>query len=377
MTTVATLPTYAMPNAEAQVIFTRTESGSNYCRVWVTAAPDGSELDGKLEKSTQSRFLVYQGDGGATQPWRFTADKGGVYTFKAQEYMRGSGYGGGYQGDPAGAPSETKVGAEATLALAIGKKATQKVGVSPDTATLVVWVWDTTIRATLLGVHGEASPRLEAQSPTARTLSAMATPAVLTAVAALADTTQATALGSLALIVSEMGTDINAHNALGATAHNAADADNAIPVELRSSPSPQTLAEFVNDALLKMRRHRLNDHGGKPAIPENPGTGSAAYHQIGGVRQADLLNMPLYQGVASLDEAYGALADIWRAHEGHRVSTAVHGTADTTTGLAALPKVLEVHRQYLTVLASLSPAVPPAQAALVQALVSTAGFEEA
>lgn len=377
MTTLATIPTYAMPNAEAQVTFTRTQPGSNYLRVWVTTAPDGSELDGKLEKSTQSRFLVYQGDGGPTQPWRFTADKGGKYILQAQEYLRGTGYGGGYEGDPDGAPSETKVGVEATLTLSIGKKVTQKVGVSPDIATLVVWVWDTTIRATLLGVHGEASPRLESQSPTARALTAMATTAVLTAVANLADTTEATAIGTLATIVSEMGTDLNAHNAMAATTHNAADTDNVIPVELRSAPSPQTLQEFVNDALLKMRRHRLNDHGGKPLIPENPGTGSADYHQIGGVRKADLLNMPLYQGVASLDEAYGALADIWRAHEGHRVSTAVHGTADSTNTLAALPKVLEVHRQFLTVLASLSPAVPPAQSALVQALVSTAGFEEA
>ena len=375
MPTLSSLPTYPIPNREARHFFTLTESGSNYVRVWVTIAPEASELASKLKESTQSRFVVYQGDGGQDQPWRFTADKGGKYTLVAQEYSKGSGFGGGYEGDPLGAPTETKVGSEATLTLEIGQKFTQRIGFGADIASLVMWVWAATIRKTTVALHGEDSPRIESDAPAPLAKTAMETTAVLTALANLADTTCSTALGTLSTIVSEMVTDLNAHNAMPSTVHNAADTVNAIPKELGAAPTPQTLVEFVNDALLKMRRHRLNDHGGDPLAGTAPGTGSAAYHRVGGNNKGDLANMPLFQSVGSQEEAYGGLADIWRAHEGHRVNTGVHGTADSTNSLAALPKILEVHRQFLTVLASSSPAAPPAQSSGAQLLISVGGFQ--
>jgi hypothetical protein len=85
--------------------------------------------------------------------------------------------------------------------------------------------------------------------------------------------------------------------------------------------------------------------------------------------------MPLYQSVGSQEEAYAALADIWRAHEGHRVNLTVHGTADAATSMSALPKILVVHREFLEVLASLSPAAPPAQSSGGQLLISVGGFQ--
>jgi len=375
MATLSNVPAYPVSEREARVTFTLTESATNYVRVWVTVAPEGSKLATEITESTQSRFVVYQADGGADHPWNFTPDKGGKYTFLAQEYTKGSGFGGGYEGDPLGAPTEVKVGSEATLTLEIGQQFRQPIGAPPDTATLVFWVWSDTIRKTTAILQGEDSPRIEQESPTPLAKTAMETTAVKTALAALADTTCTVALGSPSTIVAEMVTDLNAHNAMAATVHNSADGDNVIPKELQSASTPQTLIEFVNDALPKMRRHRLNDHGGETITPDPGGTGSAAYHVLAGNGKADLLNMPLFQGAGSQAEAYGALADIWRAHEGHRVSTAVHGSADSTNTLTALPKIMEVHRQYLTVLASPAPAAPPAQSSGAQLLISIGGFE--
>jgi hypothetical protein len=374
MPTVATLPVYAIPKRETVVTFTLTGSGSNFLRVWVTGAPEKSELTEKLKTSTQNRFEVYEGDGGVNNPWRTTFDKGGKYTFTAQEYKKGSGYGGGYQFDPASAPSETKVDGEATLSLYIGQKYKVPVGAPPDTVTLIVWCWQDNIRATTLATHGEISPRLDSDSPTPKAKAAMEASTVLAAVAALKDQPYTTVSGSIATIVAEMVDDINAHYALGATTHNAADADNVLKLEYKSAPGPHTLQEFVNAALASLRRHYTNDTGGTTTTP--PGVGSAAYHQISAVGKSDLTNMPLYTSVGSLAEAYAALADIWRAHEAHRVSTAVHGTADATNTLTALPLLLQVHRQYLTVQAAFAPAAAPAQSNMGNLLVTQCGFEE-
>jgi hypothetical protein len=375
MPTISTLPVYPIPNRDARVIFTLTESGSNFVRVWVTVAPEGSKLASELKESTQNRFVVYAGDGGETQPWRLNADKGGRYTLVAQEYTKGSGFGGGYEGDPLGAPTEVKVGTEATLTLEIGQKFTQRIGAGGDIATIVLWVWSDTIRKTTVALHAEDSPRIESDAPTPLAKTAMETSSVVAGLADLADVACTTALGTLSTIVSEMVSDINAHIGLGAGVHDTSDTHNAIPRELAAAPTPQTMIEFVNDALLKMRRHRLNDHGGDASAGTPPGTGSSAYHEVGGVPRGDLANMPLFQSVGSQEEAYAALADIWRAHEGHRVSLVVHGTADNTYALAALPKLLELHRRFLAVLASLTPSAPPAQSSGAQLLISVAGFQ--
>jgi hypothetical protein len=190
VTTLATMPVYAPPVRETQVIFTLTGTGANFVRVWVTVAPPDSELRAKLEQSTQSRVEIYKGEGGDKAPLRRKFDKGGKYTLVAQEYTRGaSDYGGGYEGSPDSAPSETKVGSEVTLELFIGQRMTAEIGSSGDAATLVLWVWDNTIRATTIAVHGEASPALQSDQPTARALAAIESATVQAALEAIAGVT--------------------------------------------------------------------------------------------------------------------------------------------------------------------------------------------
>jgi hypothetical protein len=144
MPTLSTVPAYPPPNWETRVTFTLTESNTNWVRVWVTAAPEGSELRAKLDaKAALNRFEVYAGPGGANALWKQTFGVGGKYTLVAQEYTRGATeFGGGYQNDARGAQTETKVGAESTLSLHIGQRLTSTISAGADSVDLALWVWD-------------------------------------------------------------------------------------------------------------------------------------------------------------------------------------------------------------------------------------------
>jgi len=375
MATISSDPTYPVPNRQATLTMTLVESGSNWVRIWCTVAPDASQVAQTLIKSNTHRVVVYEGAGGANEPWRWTPDAGGKYTFAVQEYTRGGGFSGGYAGDTAAAPTETKCGLETTLYFYVGQRLTAPIGVGHDTASIVLWIWNATIRATSLQVHGEATPALTSQTPSAAAAIAMASTTVVNALAALVDVAVSTAVGTISTIVSDMVSKINAHIIVTAgSVHNAADSDNDIPIEFACAPGPGTLQEFVNATLPLLRRHRLNDCGGTSTTA--PGPGTAEYHKLGGVRKADQTNQPLYGGVGSLADAYAALADIWRVHEAHRVSTAVHGAADSTNALTALPVLLALHKVYLDVLASYTPTAPPAAQSGAVTLIAKAGFVE-
>lgn len=371
MATLTTLPVYAPPTRETQVIFTLTESATNFVRVWVTVAPPDSELRGKLEESAQSRFEIYAGPGGTEIPLRRKFDRGGKYTLVAQEYRRGaSDYGGGYQKSPAGAPSETKVGAEAALSLFIGQRMTAEIGANGDTATLVLWVWDQHIRATSLGVHGEESPALQRDTPTPRTRAAMESAAVEAALAGLAGQAVATATGDPSAILDDFITVWAGHLADGIS-HADADTLNGLAAGLSGSPSVSSLKDALAEILPRVRYHYLND-----AVLGNVvnGRDSAGFHNLIG-KKNDNANLPLLAGVSDAD-AYWALAELHRSYEAHRQSVTVHVTADITHVLDPLPPLLALASLFFGVLASPNPTVPPAQSTGAQRLISSVSFAE-
>lgn len=375
MASIATIPTYAAPGRDTQVVITLTQSGANFARLWVTAAPPGSELRRKLDDSKQSRVEVYTGDGGPDAPWRFRFDVGGKYTFVAQEYVKGAAaYGGGYQGAPEGNPSETKVGSESTLSVFVGQRLTSTIAAAGESVELVVWVWDTSIRETTAGVHGEDSPALVKETPTAREQAAIESTAVQAALAALIDQTAVSAAGSPATIIGlGIGGFIKEWNdhVANATAHANPDADNAIPVGLAGAASAKNLRDTVNEILPYVRQHYLNDavKGGLAS-----GRDSGDYHNVTG-KKNDNVNLPLIESAGSDADAYWALAELWRSYEAHRAST-VHSSEDSTNTLTALPPLLEVARQVFAVWASTNPATPQTQSTAGITLISVAGFEE-
>lgn len=385
MTTIATVPTYVVPGRKFQATVTLVGSGANYVRIWCTAAPPGSALRKKLDgedtedKKPRERIELIALDAG--KPWNVTPDAfdvGGVYTLKAQEYTLGSSaFGGGYAGDPDGAPSETKVGGETSIALDIGKRIRSTIRAGNDSVDLVLWIWGTTIRETTLATHGEASPALVKATPTARELAAIESSTVRSTLDALIDVAASTAFGTVSTILSNSAggfvKEWNDHIANSPTVHQNADTDNDLPIGLASAANASNLKDIVNEILRKVRQHYTNDaiDGGTTG-----GRDSGDYHNVS-TKKNDNVNLPVVQGAGTDADAYWAIADIWRSYEAHRISTAVHDAADSTNTLTALPALLAVAREIYTIWASTSPTVPATQSSGVMALVAPGVFEEA
>jgi hypothetical protein len=378
MPTLATVPTYPVPGRQMRVTFTLTGPSANYYRAWVTDAPAGSELRKRLNDTGVTRTQVAEGD--AATVWEFEPDRGGCYRVLVQEYTLGaSDHGGGYEGDPDAAPSETKVGSETTLALYVGQKMVSQCGAGQDTADLVLYVWDATIRSTTLDAHGEVSPRIEnASSP--RASMAAVSPNTVTALAALSDVAVTTAIGTIATIVNDLISNFNSHLSQGSV-HQANDTDNDINVGFRDAQTPNTLARTVSECLTRWRQHMTNDNGlgiglaGTDPSTDPPDVTPAPYHDVGGAK-IDWTNLPVMTSVGDLSSAYRAIGDLWRCHEAHRVNTGVHDTSDTTNDLAALPALLTVHRRFFEAIAAISPTVPDSQSSGAVLLMSQTGARE-
>jgi hypothetical protein len=365
LATVSTVPVLLVPARQAQVRFQRTGSGSTYVRAWCSVAPEGSELAVKLKEQTAQRVLVYEGDGGDNAPWRTQFDRGGAYTLILQEYVKGAApYGGGYQNSPDSAPAETKVGGEVTAVFFVGQRMTTTLGVSPDSATLVVWVWDETIRQTTIAAQGEASPAVTAENPTPKARVAMTSAGVTSAVAALVDQT-ATVIGASSYIPTLL--EAIADHMGSASSHATPDTVNPLPASLAADPG-QHLDDTVTAALASLKRHMNNE--GDPAAGPPFGAGSASFHS-----RIDQVNAPIVSGGRGQAAAYLGLADLWRSYEAHRVSS-VHLAPDTTHPLVTPPKLLATHIAFLAALAAATPSTPPGQSSLATQLIQFAGFEE-
>ncbi len=371
MTTLSVSPAYPVPGRECSLTFV-VSGGANFAKIWIVKAPQGSKLRTKIDSSVESR-LPFQ-FGAVSTPIQFTPDVGGIYTFVVQGYVKGaSSYGGSYENDPSGNETETPIGAESNLTVQVGQRVTQKVGKSPDSATLTLWIFGSTIRGTTLAVHGEASPSLSKPASTKAGIAVEST-AVQDALLPLVDADVATALGDLGTIVLNLGTIINGHLANGSV-HNAADAVNVIPVGLTSSVSPNDLPKVMSSIFGSLKRHFQNDDGGK-TTGVVPGPDSADYHQLAGILKEDTIDLPIFDSVGDLETAYAGIADVWRSYEAHRQNLGVHLLVDSTNVLSPLPAVLQLHQLFISVLASIAPVVPPTINSGVVTAVSTAGFKE-
>lgn len=362
--TVTTSPDVAMPRRQCVVSFTANAVGANHLRAWLTDAPYGSQLRGRLDASGAGRLIVYEGDSGGT--WAFEPDTGGVYVLAVQEYTKGGAGGGGYRGSPLGYTTETKVGSEATVSVNVAQRLRRRVGSGIDVADLVLWVSGTTIAATTIATHGEKTPAILG-ARTARARIAARSTTVEAAVAALggASTTAAT---SLLTVLADYVENFNAH-LTQATVHANNDSDNTIPAEIVAAATSEAGIVYAANRCRELTvRHMTNDAG------EGDGPGGANYHDD----RIDWGNLPYAKAAGNLAEASTLIADLWRAFEAHRVSvnsgTGVHEAADATNTLAALPADLDVDRYFTGVLAMLAPPAPPTENAGVATMVGSRGF---
>jgi len=364
---VALASSIAVAVAKKPLRLTFTASAGNFVRVWCTAAPAGSKLRGKLDENNAARVHAFDTD--SARAIEYTFDVSGAYQFAAAEFIKGAApYGGGYQDAPNSAPAETSLG-ETPLTFYVASKLKATLGFGADVADLVLYAANTVIQSTSLAVQGLATPTVQ-KPKTDKATTAAENAALLTAVAALAGSTAALALGDIGALVTDFIIDFNAHIA-DAAFHDTADSSaNRISSEYRNPTTPDALKQSIAQILKALSAHIRNDSATTPT-----GTGSSGWHQINGAGVVDWASLPLFASTGTISEHVRGLADAQRCFESHRVSSA-HLAPDTVHALDPVPKLLTVHSLFLAQLAAISPPAPVTDNSAKTVLVHGAGFEE-
>jgi hypothetical protein len=347
--TLTPVTTYPLPGSVA--IDVATTGGGDFARLWITDAPPDSALKKQLTKSGAGRIELATVDNG--KRYTLEADIGGGYVFAAQEYTKGaSTYGGGYQGDPNSYTTETKVGSESAVTVYVGERMTHRLGCATrGFATLVVYVFDGTIRETTAPVHGEATPSVV--DPTTVAAKTAANDATLVAsVAALVDVAASALMPNLGTLVNEMITDIPAHmNNTGGSFHTAPDTDNDTAIEnLPGTPgTPDSLAHSARVIMERLTLHQTN----------GVDNSDSHHDKTKGPDYENAIIAPRPGSAAGMPAVLGAVADIYRAYEAHRQDSDYHQANDTTNTLATtFDPLLVIHRDFLEAFLPLSPTAP-------------------
>jgi hypothetical protein len=364
---LTTEPQFPLPSKTLKLALTPS-GGGNYVRLLCSAAPQGSKLQDEIESLGASRVAVLEGD--TAKRFDFTPDKSGSYVFSAIEILKGASAaapGPGYEKDPDGYSSEGIIG-ETVVTLRVGTRLSAPVGVSPDTAELVLYVWDGTVRATLEAVHGERSPWVR-DPKTDKARNASLSNGVLSALASFTDVSAATIVGSASTVVTNLIDKFNAHRTQ-ATVHSASDTNNAIDGAYRNPSTPEALKQSVNELLRKLERHILNDNAGS-------GPGSAGYHAPSGNRAGDWAAKPLARTTGDLASTLAVLGGLHLSYETHRATAGtIHDAADATNVATALPAMLAIHSAFIAELIKTSPTPPSTANAGAVVLVSGGGMRE-
>lgn len=165
MATLVSAPQYPIPKQTCKITFTGLDPETNFITLFPVTAPVGSSLREAIDSSKGARVNNHQG--ASNEPWIFTPEVGGVYTFFLQETSIRASSGSLFQNDPTGA-SNPSITAQGEVVLYVGEALQLTIGDSPDEVTLRLYVWNDTIRSTSIAVHDEDTPALiEPGSPAA------------------------------------------------------------------------------------------------------------------------------------------------------------------------------------------------------------------
>lgn len=350
-------PEYPIPGEQVEVTFTGLDSDTNFVEVFAISAPEKSSLHTRIEESTKERVRVHSGE--SSRSWIVKPDVGGVYTYTLTEQTITSPSLSGFHKDPGGAPSPVIV-ASTTLTLVVGQKLTHPLGTSKDFAELTLFVWNDTIRATTLEVHGIVTPAILNPS-SVMAASAIEDTSVSGAVAVLIESTATTIVGNIATVFAGMRDDYQAHIA-NATHHNAADTTNTIGDGYTATTAPG--AEDGINALFQAYAGHLSNIVTSPATAPHDLVDGSNGTVTGGAGQG-------------AETKIAALADFYIAYSAHIANASIHNSADVTNTLTALPPLMNLHRYFFEALASQTPTTPTGQNSAVATLAQLAGFTEA
>ncbi len=363
--TLSTRKTYALPSDAVPLTVSASEAGANLVRLFLTKAPEGSTLADKLAASKLDEIPVTGavgwtvGAGKDTTQHVLNLDRGGVYHFVAHEYaINGSSYGGGYAGDPAGIPTETKL-SENTVTVAVGQRMTQPVGAAPyGSGTLVVWIWGDTVRATTLAEHGEATPAI-INVRGERMASAIAAADTAAALSALADVTASDLTSGMLALYIELRTDMVKHMSNdGAAFHGTADSDNIQAIRnLPNDPgSPEGWATALSILATQAGLHMTNS-------TSTGSFGAQRYHVLSGgdFASPDTTNCLAVRGGSGQPHLnVMTLAAIRRAWVAHIGDTSFHAFNDTNNPITStVPPLLALHEAIFDKLCVSSPTGDP------------------
>lgn len=369
MPTISTTPTEPLADRRCRVTV-HCDRGGTHVRVWCTAAPLGTKLRADLDKGV-AQVALHPSPVLDEQSFDFTPEKGGVYVLTLDE-LRVNRFGGTYEGDPRGGPSETLLHSAPGVQLRVLSALTQRIGVGVDFATLRLFVSGDAIASTTVQAHGEITPVLElAPSATPRARTAAEWESTKSAVTRLTQFTVSDAIGDMADFIGKMVDRFDQHRVQNGV-HSEDDTDNVVG---EAFEDPRTLAVQVK-ALSRLRTALRNHMSNtNPAAAENPGQpGSASYHTKVDFRRTLLSGAEPSESdpttiFAAAADTYRVMVEHFRDDDGQ-----VHENGTSMSGITT-PPIAFLFLNFVTQLAALSPE-PPATMHSGAALLIANGFKE-
>jgi hypothetical protein len=363
---LVSLPVYPIPEQRCELTFSGLDPATNQITIYPVSAPIGSRVRGDIDASKGTRVEEYTGK--SSLPWVFTPDVGGRYVFNVEESTINAPRGKRFDLDTYGSP-DPAIAQTSTVSLFVGERMTLSLGESPHAAQLACYVWNETIRATTLAVHGEDTPALSgATSP--RSAIAILDAALLADVATMSGSTVAAFTGTFAdqFVICRDAYDLHLTDATFGGQHENPDDLNLCGEGLRATD--QTLAQT---ALSEFRRRlsahavTMTDSGGLGVHWEYPDSASDAFILSG--------------SSGSRSEQYLALADIIVRLENHLAAFGPGGVdwhvgVDNPGTVLGICPMLTLCRDYLRALGSEIVSIPDGRNAGAAKLEQLAGFEK-
>jgi|GEM_PF-4775969 len=348
MSGLSPAPAFPIKGMACRIAFTALDPTTNVVTLVAVSAPEGSAIAAKLTAAEGQRVEEYSGR--AADPWDFKPDFGGVYTFRLEESLVTT-TAPRFEDDTLGAPLPEPI-TWAFVSLYVGESVRIQLGSNPDQAALLLYVWNATIRATSVAVHGVLSPAVvDPKSSAAET--AIGDPALLQAIGELVEMPAETLLGSFATDFQNVRAAYSTHIA-NASYHDNSDTDNAVGASWATS-TLKSSAAGVNQLWQALRNHTQKLARSFPADPDTPEPvhgavdGTSAYQTTG--------------ANADRTSQYLALADIVvRLQEHKAVGSSVHSPTDSTSE-PAMSKLLTIFVRWLEALKASqeSVVIPPSR----------------
>lgn len=226
--TISTTPAYpaAAPRGSCSVLFAHTQTSATRIVIRPVAAPPESSYGKELAKRERLPGVELPILNGEIGTWSVEVDYPGVYTFEVDE-VGVSTVAPRFEDDSVG-KAEPTILETSTVRIYFGERVNVPLQAGNDSAQLVLYVWDDTIRETTFAQHGIDSPAIENPRRSKIVDIAMQDESLKEKVSALVGVTVTSLLSGVSSLFNEVRAMYASH-AGSSTYHASADTDNAVP----------------------------------------------------------------------------------------------------------------------------------------------------